>query len=113
MLNFLRRLFKSQDKDVLVSDLTHTPAANFELDVMTKIQQGVSEVWVQTAYIDVLSEEISHLMEARQKCVQERSELVAAINKQRKVLDLEEIDEEGVCISSHDPADDENYALES
>lgn len=112
MLNFLRRLFQKRDKteEVRVDDLVHTPAANFELIAMQHIQRGVESVWSKTSDIDELSEHIQHLMEVRNQRVQERFDLVAAINKQRKVLGLEDIDEEGACTS--ELADDETYALE-
>lgn len=112
MINFLKKLFsRNSTKQVLVSDLTHTPAATFELAALTNVQRGVTKVWEQTNEIDNISEEIQYLMEMRQKRVQERSDLVTVINKQRKSLGLEEIDEEGIALSDQ-PADDETYALE-
>lgn len=113
MINFLKKLFsRNSSKQVHVSDLTHTPAANFELAALTHVQRGVTSVWQQTSEIDNISEEIQYLMEMRQKRVQERFELVTVINKQRKSLGLDEIDEEGIA-ASEQPADDETYALES
>lgn len=112
MINFLKRLFNRESKkQVRVSDLAHTPAATFELSALNMIQRGVTEVWKQTSEIDDISKEIEYLMEQRQKRVQERFDLVTVINKQRKSLGLEEIDEEGIALSDQ-PADDETYALE-
>ncbi len=112
MINFLKKLFnRNSTKEVRVSDLTHTPAATFELAALTNIQRGITKVWEQTSEIDDISEEIQYLMEQRQKRVQERLDLVTVINNQRKSLGLEEIDEEGIALSDQ-PAEDETYALE-
>lgn len=113
MINFLKKLFRlNSTKQVKVSELTHTPAATFEFAALNHVQRGVNTVWKQTSDIDDLSEQIQFLMEIRQQRVQERSDLVTVINKQRNLLGLKEIDEEGIC-ASEQPADDETYALES
>lgn len=112
MINLIKKLFRlNSTKQVRVSDLTHTPAATFEFAALNHVQRGVNTVWKQTSDIDELSEQIEYLMEIRQKRVQERFDLVNVINKQRKLLGLDEIDEEGVATSDQ-PAPDENYALE-
>lgn len=114
MINFLKKLFSRNSKkqgDVPVANMTHTPAATFEFAALNHMQRGVHDVWKQTNDIDDISEQIEFLMEIRQKRVQERSDLVIVINKQRKMLGLDEIDEEGVSASEF--AEDENFALES
>lgn len=89
-----------------------TPAQRFTSAVTHVMTLGLFGIHKQTSKIDELSNQISELMEKRGKLVQERSELVETVNKQRNLLGLEEVDEEGVALSEQ-PADDENYALES
>lgn len=111
MFNWLRNLF-SKTKEVRVEDLVHTPAVNFELAMMHTQQSGVQFMWRQNAEIDSLTVQISLLMEERSRKVQERGDFITILNKQRRVLGLEEFDDNGE-LPSEQPADDENYALES
>ncbi len=100
----------NRKKKVYVQDLEHTPAADFELAVMHTTSRGLERIWSQSNEIDELTDHIEHLMEIRSQRTKERSDLVIAVNKQRKLFGLEEIDDEGRVASEQ--ADDETYALE-
>lgn len=103
---------RNKTKEVLVDDLVHTPAATFGVGILTLLQKGVQRVWAQNAEIDEISEEITRLMALRQQHVAARTELVEALNLHRKVLGMEELNDEGEVASDADSADDMNYALE-
>lgn len=99
-------LFKKQPKP---SVKVNSPATNFEIAMTHTMSSGMRCIWKQSNDIDDISENIEFLLESRAHQVQQRAELIEVVNKQRKILGLVELDDQGQVPD----AEDINYALES